>query len=354
MDEPLAFLNGRFVPAADLAVPVNDTGFVQGTTVAEQLRTFAGRIFRLEEHLARLADSVRPLEIEPDVSYEALGAAALRLVENNRRLLDPGDDLGVSIFVTPGTYAGYSEPAVSRPLVCVHTYPLPFRLWAEQYRTGQSLVVTPVGQVPPECWPSEIKCRSRMHYYLADRAAARREPGARALLLGRNGFITEASTANVLLYRREEGILSPPGSKILRGISLSVIDQLAPELGLNMVQRELRPADLAAADEAWLSSSPFCLLPVTRFEGRGRLGPAGLGVPTPAGALEQRRGPRHRRPSRTIRPAVRLLLPHRYPALQTADGAAEDFDGLPRRAAGAAAQSGRQVALFAATCQPGQ
>lgn len=277
MDEPLAYLNGQFVPAATLAVPVNDAGFVQGTTVAEQLRTFGGRIFRLQEHLARLAESVRPLELELDVDYEALGAAALRLVENNRRHLDAGDDLGVSIFVTPGTYAGYSEPSPSRPLVCVHTYPLPFRLWAQQYRTGQALVITPVRQVPPECWPADIKCRSRMHYYLADRAAARQEPGARALLLDHDGFITETSTANVLLYRSDEGIVSPPGQKILRGISLAAIDQLARELGLNMTQRELRPADLATADEAWLTSSPFCLLPVTRFEGRA----LGTGQPGP-------------------------------------------------------------------------
>jgi branched-subunit amino acid aminotransferase/4-amino-4-deoxychorismate lyase len=159
--------------------------------------------------------------------------------------------------------------------VCLHTYPLPFRLWAEKYRTGQILVTTDVEQVSPKSWPPWLKCRSRMHYYLADRQAARLQPGARALLLDAEGFVVEASTANVMIYTSDGGLASPPEHKVLQGISMREVHELAQRLGLPTAERELTPDDVAAADEVLLTSTPMCLLPVTRFDGR----PIGDGVP---------------------------------------------------------------------------
>ena len=153
-------------------------------------------------------------------------AVAEELVARNYALLAPGDDLGLSIFVTPGiypTYAAGEEPGT--PTVCLHTYPLPFHLWAEKYREGQALVTTDVEQVSPHCWPAGLKCRSRMHYYLADKRAAAMDPQARALLLDAQGFVTEASTANLLIYHAGRGLASPPSDKILRGISLGVVSE---------------------------------------------------------------------------------------------------------------------------------
>jgi len=268
MNQPTAFLNGRFVPQSQLAVPVNDTGFVMGTTVAEQMRTFNGTVFHVQEHLDRLAQSLWLLGIDPGLTMDELARVSCDLVARNHRLLAPGDDLGVSVFVTPGPYASYAGSDSVRPLVCVHTYSLPFRLWADKYRTGQSLAVSDVRQVPPSCWSPELKCRSRMHYFLADRQVAARQGDARALLLDQQGFVTEASTANVLVYRRGQGLLSPPREKVLRGISMAVVTELAAELGIAFDCRDLRPEDVATADEVLLTSSPFCLLPVTRFDGQ--------------------------------------------------------------------------------------
>jgi len=279
MDDLLAYVNGRFIPAGELSISPIDGGFVQGTCIAEQLRTFGGVLFRLDEHLARLYHSLEVMELDPGAAPAELAAAARRVTEHNHRHLDPADDLGVSIIVTPGVYRGYSEPGPSRPLVAIHTYPLQFRLWADAYEHGQALVVSTIRQVPPECWPAAIKCRSRMHYYLADREAAHRDPQARAVLLDQQGFVTEASTANLLIFRHAEGIVSPPLEKVLRGISMATVDELAHELRIATSHRNLRPDDVAAADEVWLTSSPFCLVPVTRFDGR----PIGGGHPGPIG-----------------------------------------------------------------------
>jgi branched-subunit amino acid aminotransferase/4-amino-4-deoxychorismate lyase len=107
-----------------------------------------------------------------------------------------------------------------------------------------------------------------MHYYLADRQAAQRHPGARALLLDFDGNVTEASTANVLLYRRAEGLVSPPRSKILHGISLMELFEVAAALEISRVERDFTPQEAADADEVLLTSTPFCVLPCTSLNGR--------------------------------------------------------------------------------------
>jgi len=275
MDEPQAYLNGRFLPASSSAIPLTDSGFVLGAAVAEQLRTFAGKLFRLDDHLDRLEQSLDIVSVDPGLRRDELSHVARELVDRNRRLVSPGDDLGLSIVVTPGPYPAYSLPGPAGPMVCLHTYLLPFRLWAVKYRTGQVLVTTDVEQVSPKSWPPRLKCRSRMHYFLADRRAAAAEPGARALMLDAQGFVVEASSANVMIYTARHGLQSPPGHKVLPGISMREVDELARKLGIPAGERELTPTDVAAADEVLLTSTPMCLLPVTRFDGR----PIAEGVP---------------------------------------------------------------------------
>jgi branched-subunit amino acid aminotransferase/4-amino-4-deoxychorismate lyase len=278
MSEPLAYLNGQLVPAQAAVIPVTDAGFVQGVTVAEQLRTFGGKLFRLERHLQRLAHSLEIVSIDPPLPLAELGRIAEDLAARNHALLDPADDLGLAIFVTPGAYATFDTVAPrSGPTVGIHTYPLPFHLWHDKYEAGQSLVVTDVVQVPAACWPAELKCRSRMHYYLADKQAREIEPGARALLLDQSGQVVEASTANVLIYRAKEGLISPPREAILPGVSVAVLEELAAGLKIPFVHRRLEPADIAAAGEVMLCSTSPCIWPVTRFSGLpigdGKCGP---------------------------------------------------------------------------------
>ena len=277
MEEPRAYLNGRFVAASEVTISPTDAGFVLGATVAEQLRTFAGKLFRLDDHLERLEQSLGIVGVEPGVGMDELAGVAQELVARNHRLLAPGDDLGLSVFVTPGEYPAYSSSVSTAPIVCMHTYLLPFRLWAEKYEKGQSLVVTDVRQVPVESWPPGLKCRSRMHYHLADRQAAKIEPGARALLLDGDGLVTEASTANVIVSTSADKLVCPPLAKVLAGISLAEVAELATEAGIEMVHQDLTAQDVAAAAEVLLTSTPSCLLPATRFNGHeigdGRPGP---------------------------------------------------------------------------------
>ncbi|HEY2882788.1 MAG TPA: aminotransferase class IV [Pirellulales bacterium] len=275
MNEPLAYLNGQLLPASQAVVPVYDAGFVLGATVTEQLRTFGGELFRLPEHLERLKHSLARAEIQPDVGIGEMAEIATRLVAHNRGLIDSADDLGLCIFVTPGPYAAMAEGDVSGPSVGLHTYRLPFQLWEKYSDEGVSLATTAIEQVPAACWPAELKCRSRMHYFLADRLAAKQFPGSRALLLDAAGRVMETSTANIVVYSAAEGLISPPISQILPGISLQVLSELAAALRLPIVKRTLLPDEVARADEVFITSTPNCILPVTRFNGQ----PIGSGKP---------------------------------------------------------------------------
>jgi branched-subunit amino acid aminotransferase/4-amino-4-deoxychorismate lyase len=161
------------------------------------------------------------------------------------------------------------------PTVCIHTFPVPFRLWAEKYDGGDALVTTSIEQVSPRSWPPELKCRSRMHYYLADREARAKQPGARAVMHDEHGSLTETTTANILLHREGAGLITPPRAKVLPGISLAVLRELAATLPIPVAEQDLRPDDVASADEVLLTSTSPCVLPVVSFNGH----PIGNGRP---------------------------------------------------------------------------
>ena len=130
--------------------------------------------------------------------------------------------------------------------------------------------------MPDACWPIRAKVRSRLHYHLADREADAAEPGARAVLLHLDGRVSETSTANVAVVRGGT-ITTPPPEDALPGVSLRHVRGLAESLGIAWECRSLGVADLAAASEILLTSTPNCILPATRFDGR----PVGIGAPGP-------------------------------------------------------------------------
>lgn len=277
MSEPVACWNGDWLPAQELAISIFDAGFVLGATVTEQLRTFRGELFRLEPHLDRLYQSLQLTGLESPLDRAAIRNAAIALVERNAAQRLSGGDLGVGIFVTPGTMSRFSGGRATGPNVCLYSYPLRFADWADRYERGERLVISSVRQIPAECLPPALKCRSRMHYYLADREAAQRNPQARAILLDTDGFLSEATTATLLIYRREEGLLTPKREKILPGISLQVVRELAAVEGWPIDERDLPPDSLFEADEVLLASTSSCLLPVVQVDGQpvtdGRPGP---------------------------------------------------------------------------------
>ncbi|MFN3150095.1 aminotransferase class IV [Bremerella sp.] len=276
MAQPIAYWEGTWIPRNELTIPLNDSGFQLGTTIAEQCRTFNGKVFRLDQHLDRLWKSLEIIGVQSPESRESLVDVIHQIIEHNYPLLPTGADLGITIFVTPGSMDQLYRPHKTGRLA-VHTQMVAFNTFAGLYEVGQPLIVPKTRQTPVDCWPRELKVRSRVHYYLADLEAKREDPNARAVLLDHDGYVMEATTANIAKYHPDTGLELPPADLVLPGISIATLEKLADELAIPVRHRQLTPEDFATADEVLLTSTSPCIVPCNQWNGK----PISVGKPGP-------------------------------------------------------------------------
>ena len=277
MTEPLAYLNGEFVPFSEARLPVSDMGIVHGASVTEMSRTFRHVCFRLDAHLDRLFRSLDYVGFRIGESREQLRTISEQLVAHNAPLLPPGGDLGVVQFATAGINPTYAGPGARRtPTVCVHTFPLPFELWRERLATGQHLVTPELRHVPPECFDPHVKSRSRLFWIVADAHARQVDPQAQALVRDVQGNLAETASGNLFVVQKGQ-LKTPTCRNTLEGVSRAVILDLAQSLNLPAQECVLQLEDALSADEVFITSTPYCLLPVTCLNGQA----IGTGNPGP-------------------------------------------------------------------------
>ena len=280
MDEPIVYLSGRMVPASQASVKIYDGGIVLGATTTECTRTFKHKLYRIEDHVARLFRSLKYMRLDIGMSQEDMLRISEEVCERNAKLIKPEEELGLIHFVTPGEFKVYAGSAAGgpppTPTVCVHTFPMPFYLWADLLRVGAHCWTPSIRHVPPQCIDPKMKYRSRMHYFLADGETHAADPKAVTLLLDLDGNVTETGGANFLIAK-DGGVLSPTTRNILPGVSRQVVIEMCADLGIPFVERDLQVHDVVNADEAFLSTTPYCLAPVTKLNGIS----IGKGVPGP-------------------------------------------------------------------------
>lgn len=280
MQEPQVYLNGKFIPASEAALPIYDKGIVLGATVTQMTRTYGQKLFRSEAHIRRLYYSLRYASIEQVVSEKELVEISEELVSRNTELLQPDEELGLIQFSTAGKVPLYAGRALSdeenRPTLCAHTFRLDFSYYADAMRQGYHVVTPSTRHIPPECIDAKMKYRSRLHWHIADSQTQQVDPKATSLLLDLQGNITECSGANFLLVR-DGTIYSPTLRNILPGISRDVVIELAGKLGIPFKEQDLQLYDVVTADEAFMSSTPFGVCPATKVNGKpiadGKPGP---------------------------------------------------------------------------------
>ena len=266
MSEPLAWINGTVQPFSQTGLPVWDLGVVAAAAVTEMARTYQHRPFRLEKHIDRLTNSLAALGFPQRWTTDELHKAAESIVRNNVREIPAKQDLGLVLFSTAGSNPTYLAGVGDQTTTVIHTFVLPFQLWRSGLQQGVRLRIPSVRQIPDDCFPVEHKVRNRLHWWLADQQAAKLEPGCKALLLDHAGFITETSTS--CFYLVHEGRVSTPDRGVLRSLSSEIVEELASELQIPFSRRQISVEELSTADEAFLSSTPVGLLPVSHINGR--------------------------------------------------------------------------------------
>ncbi|MFG0265153.1 MAG: aminotransferase class IV [Rhodopirellula sp. JB055] len=221
-------------------------GFRQGVTAVERLRTYGGQVFCTEQHLQRLAETLRLIEIVGGPGPEELRQLVDESLRRNAALLD-NMDVGMTIWVTAGT-------PDAGPTWAIHLNAIDHEAVAHRQLHGQPVVITGVVQPPNESWPRHAKVRSRLHYYLADMEAKRVDPAAVGLLQDVDGSVTESSVANLFIVKEGE-LVFPPEKNVLKGVTMQFVREQANGLGIVCREAPLMPMDLATADEVLLAGT---------------------------------------------------------------------------------------------------
>jgi branched-chain amino acid aminotransferase len=251
---PLAYLNGRILPAADAGISLQDAGFVWGATATDRVRTYGHKLYLLAEHLERFRSSCELCSIPQPVPDSELTHIAENLISLNSALFGPKTELVLIMFATPGI-ARPGKPG-AKPTLGMHAVPFEGEAYRSLLTHGAKLVVPDVRHLPLECVPRQAKMRSRLHWWLAEQHARQSEPDTAALLTDRTGHLTETATANFLVVRKRV-VTSPPRDQILDGVSLLVVEELCGTLGIEFEEHSLKIEDCQSASEALLTSTPY-------------------------------------------------------------------------------------------------
>jgi branched-chain amino acid aminotransferase len=279
MANRVVYFNGEFIAERDARISIFDCALMYGDMVFEMTRTFNQQPYRLRDHLERLYASLEYVQIDCGLSIDQMEAATHATIERNLPALE-GYDFQIMHDVTRGGLGLYDTiiKEGTAPIVSINVLPLIRHAgaMAEKYQDGAHFVITPQQSVPARYIDPKAKNRSRIYYKIADLQAAQLEPGAMALLTDEHGFITEG-TGNNFFMVRDGRILTPRGHDILRGVSRQACMELARNQGIDVVEADISPYDVRAADEVWFTSTTICMIPVTRFNFR----PVADGQPGP-------------------------------------------------------------------------
>lgn len=266
-----ASVNGRVGPASEARLDVLDNGFVFGDGVYETLRTYAGRPFHLDRHLARLRRSANGLGFEVAESDAALS-------QTLDRVLDAAGNAEsfIRIIATRGvgdiSYNFDRVVGPTRVIVAKPFEPLPDRYYTE----GLVVSITSVQRNARQALDPAIKSCNLLNNILAVREA--QSKGAiEGLLLNAAGHITEGSSSNVFVVNKARLLTPPLSAGILRGITRDVVLERAAGLGYDAAEVPLTPDDLLSAEEAFLTSTLKEVAPIRAVDGS----PIGTGSPGP-------------------------------------------------------------------------
>lgn len=270
----LCFLNGEYLPLAEARVPVLDRGFVFGDGIYEVVPVYGRRLFRFDEHLARLNRSLAKVRIPAPADRETWLQRCRHLVAATFESTGAEDQV-VYLQVTRGVAPrDHVMPTGITPTVFMMCNPMKAAT-PEQRHAGVACTTARDFR-----WErGDIKSISLLGNVLARQMSA--DHGAMETIMFRDGYLTEAAASNVWVVH-EGALLGPPKSEhVLEGIRVELLRELCDECGIAYNLRPIPEADVRTADEVLLSSATKEVLAVTKIDGE----------PVGHGALRGRPGP---------------------------------------------------------------
>lgn len=262
MTARLAYVSGEFLPEGSASVSVFDASVLFGEVITETARTFRHEPFRLEEHLARMWRSMKACRIDPPIAKGDLRNAALDLLARNGPLLAKEDDWRIDIHLTTGPFDFEREAPAGDAVAIITTTTLALAWMAPFYVRGCHVVTPNTRWVPAACLDPKIKHHSRLHYRVGVREAQLVDGKAFALMLDLDGNVAECTGGNFFIVAGET-LVTAPTTSVLAGITRDATIEIAGRLGLAVEERAFTVYDVYNADEAFQTSTPFCVMPVT-------------------------------------------------------------------------------------------
>jgi len=259
------WLNGEFVDWDDAKIHVGSHGLHYGTGVFEGIRCYetpdGPAVFRLRDHLQRLANSARLLYLDLPYGVDELRAASMELVTRN----------GLpSCYLRPIAFVGYGElgvAATGNPIdVAIMSWAWAPYLGEDSLRTGIRAAISSWQRVGPNVIPHVAKATGIYLNSMLATTEARRGGYDEAILLTADGYVADGPGENVFVVK--DGVLYTPdlSTGILPGITRDTIVQIAQDLGYTVVAKNLIRSDLHLADEAFMCGTAAEVTPLREID----------------------------------------------------------------------------------------
>jgi D-alanine transaminase len=266
MNSPLVYLNGEFLPLDQARVSVLDRGFLFGDGVYEVIPAYAGHLFRLEQHLQRLDNSLAAIRMDPPLSHDQWRELLTRLIADR-----PGD-LGIYLQVTRGADSkrDHEIPQGLSPTLFAMATPISPPT-PEQAERGIGCIT-----LDDIRWAHcNVKATTLLANVLLKQQAI--DEDCYEAILIRDGQAIEGAVSNLFIVRDGLIITPPKGPQLLPGITRDLVLELAESAGLPYAEASIGLDELLSADEIWMTSSTKEVMAVTRLNGQ----PFGDGRPGP-------------------------------------------------------------------------
>ena len=268
------YLNGEFSTLRDAKISVLDRGFIFGDGVYEVVPAYAGKLFRFEQHMARLDRSLAELRIANPLTHDQWQVAALKLIADyalsTRAETEKGNQL-IYIQVTRGV-AMRDHPMLPGLTPTVFIMVNPMKLPSEAQR-AQGVACVSAGDFRWE--KAHIKSTSLLGAVFSRQISV--DAGALETVMFRGDHLSEAAASNVWVVKNGSVLGPPKNHLVLEGIRYGLIEDICRAAGIGFELRPISRAEVLAADELLLSSATKEILPITLLDGQ----PVGNGQPGP-------------------------------------------------------------------------